>query len=534
MEARVNTNIWYQPLSDAQKEFLCGLDLSANRRAREEQKNIALYLGKKYLHGSKDTPKDAVRARKFFAIAEYQPTPEEEATLNRVNLNGFYKWFWRLNDLRLKFVFSNSALSLVGKAFWRRIYSVAGFGYALRLLIDLAVCLHSALRTDVSEEHAKLSFWERFKLELKEGGRFNRIANDILWFPINLLGFVLGGAVAIGLNLAGFCNDIISIVVTQFSNDSPGAKALAAIDKALENEVNPKTHKTLEHYKRTAEKQLTKDRAFSIYIVLSVACVLTGAALTMFPATLFLGVILLGAGNVMLFAPDLYQKSKLLVQKWPAIKATCARAMQNCGDFFAHIRQRLFPRPILTPKDPLADQMMQQEYPQGEQGCDKKEEASLPEDALAATHSASTTAMPEVKYDPKLTTNEAAPCLQSDLEKIPLSQIAYNETHSPKPSPSSRKAGMPPAEPSNDDVMVGQTFYPKSTTASIKKGLGQVVAIVQDSDCRQTFIAHSMDSAKPAQERQLSAQDPSCIQFFLKPKSNTPEAPPAQLSRYCS
>lgn len=416
MDPRRNNKYWYDALSIEQKQILCEYNLSKNEIALKEKKALFKELAEKYEDGSEETPRDLGLARKYkrqyeklAGIAVDQPsffTKLFSKTFTTKVL--IYDLFWYLNDLRLKLVYSNSALGIIGKSFLPRIFGIFGIGYAIRLGIDLSICTYAAFRplkkvhmsdlflmtiddieninknilkeaqekrrpiliktgrkfflygnpkndgqwtfTEIETTDFDLnklpfadgiikkyshqrftppllaalkkgndflrtpSHWQRFKNELLAGDRPGRMLNDIVWAPVNFFGYLFGGTIAIALNLAAFCWDLINTVIRPFTKDNTSAKLLREINKQLANpDCSPADKIKFEYYKSKTEKKILNDRASSLYAVIATTFTILGAAMTLFPPTLFPGIFILGTGTVMILAPAIKKKCFSLI-----------------------------------------------------------------------------------------------------------------------------------------------------------------------------------------------------------------------------
>ncbi|MDR3477360.1 MAG: hypothetical protein P4M14_04945 [Gammaproteobacteria bacterium] len=340
-----------------QNEILCSLDLSHNPDAETYKQALAAELVNLYENGAKGVKTDKWKAKKYSKIAKVaSKSALIQDTLWRTETA--YNTFGWANDTRLFAVrvVNLLAVARVGAvAAVNSVLSILGLMYAIRLVFDIAL-VTKAVFSPEGDEEKNLSKWERLKAVMAKDTRKFRMANDLLWFALNLAaicmsaGLSLAGLMAARTVMAvgGFAFDAIVEVIkwidvrrheevllnvqakkqaiesnpeyidilTQIAdkqakiallnavmeinkaNNMPQDATVAAFENEVEELKNSATYR--EHAKYAhIEVQLTKkvaqvkkDRLRLIGIIFLV-CV--GMSLSLFPLTLPLGVVVAGA-----------------------------------------------------------------------------------------------------------------------------------------------------------------------------------------------------------------------------------------------
>lgn len=227
--------------------------------AERLQKKMAEELKEAYSEGSRDTPIDSWEAKKYENLVKkletelsrqplisavkkdpslwqlFKQTLKENFRTNSIyTATGWYTAI-RLFIIYLNRIFANLEKYDMNKfhKFLPKWYAVLGLSYGLTFFLDCAIVLYSTFRKPKPEE-ANLSRWMRFKNVLKKGNRPFRLANDGVWFAVNMIGIFLTGGLSIIISLAGFCFDEVHEI---FKPAYRGFRHQQVSNK-LQNEIN--------------------------------------------------------------------------------------------------------------------------------------------------------------------------------------------------------------------------------------------------------------------------------------------------------
>lgn len=322
-------------LDRAMKEAFCELDLSGNKQAQTKQKELFLQIADEYENGSEDTPRDKWKAYYFRKKAGIKADPPRSEIFST---HFMHSLIWYLNDIRLKAIYTNTALGIIGKSFLPVLFGlVGGILYLGRLFIDLTICLVTVLRQYYQEAKANkegracideetiqsdqldkdslaplIKFWKRFQLVLNKDKRPDRILNDVVWGPINLLSFFIP-VIAIPLVLIAVSYDLIRVSISVFSSDSKYSRLISETESQLSNARVSEETEELKYVLTQAGDEHKKAKTNVIYAGFCNTLILVGLMFIMFPPTLPAGAGMMLTGSVLLFGPALKTKIKSLV-----------------------------------------------------------------------------------------------------------------------------------------------------------------------------------------------------------------------------
>lgn len=155
----------------------------------------------------------------------------------------------------------------------KKFMSCFGLIYALRLVQDVGTVLVQTFFPNA--ENRNKSVWQRFVNAMDENDRAYELFNDARWFAINLCGILLsGGAINLGLTLAGLALDLIFETYVPIRNIRQKIKKLDKLDKndpAIQLEII-KTKDELKSLKINAART-----------IISNVIMMTGMLIVMFP-----------------------------------------------------------------------------------------------------------------------------------------------------------------------------------------------------------------------------------------------------------
>ncbi|MEO8400473.1 MAG: hypothetical protein ABI597_01585 [Gammaproteobacteria bacterium] len=169
------------------------------------------------------------------------------ATKKRMDL--FYlslAWFtsFRLFFLRLNRIFDYNNMAFivdrtieVGNTFFntvfnailnnaKTLFTILGLSYIVELLGDCSVIAKAAFFASQEEKENNPSAWSRAVNTFRKGERIPRMANALVWFTINLLGFYFTGGISAALNTGLFVFDVF-VDVYKFYRDKSKHVCLA-------------------------------------------------------------------------------------------------------------------------------------------------------------------------------------------------------------------------------------------------------------------------------------------------------------------
>lgn len=174
-------------------------------QVNEYKAYLADELSERYETGSEDASPDKWKANKFrrISIPATKKLPD-----TRLKTSYFYERLGTLTSLRLGALRINRVFDDFGKgsALFSKINSILSLSYGLTLLIDLGMLIKNTWGT--KKQRQNTTAWTRLKNAFYKDGRNTRMANDSVWFAINLACFWLTGGVSAWLNLSLFVFDV--------------------------------------------------------------------------------------------------------------------------------------------------------------------------------------------------------------------------------------------------------------------------------------------------------------------------------------
>jgi uncharacterized protein YheU (UPF0270 family) len=194
-------------------EILCSLDLSQNADADAHQKALAVELVEVYENGAKGVWKAKKYSQMANLASKSSLIPETKWKTETA-----YTGFGWLNDSRLFAVRLANLLNVakVGTiTALSSVLSVLSLIFAVRLVFDISLVV-KAIFVPEGEEEKNLTKWERFKAVMAKDNRKYRMANDILWFALNLTTIILSA----GMSVAGVVAAKTMLAVGGFAFDS--------------------------------------------------------------------------------------------------------------------------------------------------------------------------------------------------------------------------------------------------------------------------------------------------------------------------
>jgi len=299
-------------LSLDEREIFCSLDLI---EAKEEQVIMADGLAKEYELGSKNVSRDRWKTAKYRKMAGKILSKTSNTILKADTTYTSLGWF---TSLRLFLVRTNRLLDYffnyskqIGTALkslsWLSLaLNIAGLSYGLELVNDISIVLYTTFRAPQTDEEKKLSHWDRFKNVLTKDNRPARMLNALVWFGINLAGFIIaltvpGGAFILPIiNLAGFGFDVVLDSARALQDVNKHERLLHKVNEKIAEArkaypVDIKEHVKLVEIKTQLEAKITSVKKNRYSTAIATIGVFIGMALIFYPPTVIPAAFLLGS-----------------------------------------------------------------------------------------------------------------------------------------------------------------------------------------------------------------------------------------------
>lgn len=208
-------------LSVREKEIFCDLSV-VNDDFIGAQEHASKELYDVYKHG-KGVVSNKWKAKKYADKASVALSAQENSALQKHtpyqlatgilgNTGSLYSSFGWFTSIRILFLgarkFLENALGSGLLLPFKNLLAIGGLSFALELIWDIFIMIPKAVFFPQGDEEKKLSYGERFWNVLFKDARANRMANAIVWLPINALGFFVTGGTSALLNIGGFIFDL--------------------------------------------------------------------------------------------------------------------------------------------------------------------------------------------------------------------------------------------------------------------------------------------------------------------------------------
>lgn len=243
-------------LSADEKELFCAfnfettneIDRELNADLSKEQGVVAQKLADLFKTGSEDVAKNSTKEETYRSLAKARaegstvPAPRKF----KFGLHLFYELHSWYTAFRISTLGINSVVrGITGNPFLTRLFSVAGFSYALSIIVSIIDIAHTVKTEKLSPEEAKLPYWKVMLRRIKnifcedDYTRLFRMLNDVGSLAFNLAGFILTGGLSAFLaplvGLGGFGFDVLHETVKSYFQLKKYPRLEAKIDKEIKS-----------------------------------------------------------------------------------------------------------------------------------------------------------------------------------------------------------------------------------------------------------------------------------------------------------